>query len=56
MPSAPGTTSTAATDFSNSSRIRAARLTAFGRAPQGTQYSMRIVGASATRRVYRLSY
>jgi hypothetical protein len=33
---------------SNSSKIRAARPTAFGFALQGTQYSMRIFGPSAT--------
>jgi hypothetical protein len=41
MPFAPGTTSTTAPVSSHSSRIRAARPAAFGRAPQGTQYSIR---------------
>ncbi len=42
MPFAPGTTSIAVTSASHSSRIRATRPAAFGRAPQGTQYSIRI--------------
>src|SRR5690348_1937568 len=46
MPSAPVTTFTSPTVSSSSSRICAARPTAFGRAPQGTQYSMRITGGS----------
>jgi hypothetical protein len=41
MPSAPGTTSTTLTTSSHSSRMRAARPAALGRAPQGTQYSIR---------------
>jgi hypothetical protein len=42
MPFAPGTTSTDTRSFSHSSRTRAARPAAFGRAPQGTQYSIRM--------------
>jgi hypothetical protein len=41
MPPFPGTTSTVPTTPSHSSRTLAARLAAFGRALQGTQYSMR---------------
>jgi hypothetical protein len=41
MPFSPGTTSTMPISSSHSSRMRAARPTAFGRAPQGTQYSIR---------------
>jgi hypothetical protein len=41
IPLSPGTTSIAPRLLSHSSRIRAARPAAFGRAPQGTQYSMR---------------
>src|SRR5262245_28818319 len=48
MPFSPVTTSTALTLFSQSSRIRAARPTAFGCAPQGTQYSMRTWRRAAT--------
>src|SRR3954466_14130088 len=42
MPPVPGTISTVETAFSLSSRIRAARPTAFGKALQGTQYSIRM--------------
>ena len=42
IPSAPVTTSTVPTASSHSLRIRAARPAAFGSAPQGTQYSMRM--------------
>ena len=38
---APGTTSTTPTSSSHSSRMRATRPVALGRAPQGTQYSIR---------------
>ncbi len=47
MPPSPVTTSTVPIELSHSSRIRAARPAAFGRAPQGTQYSMRICGRPA---------
>jgi hypothetical protein len=47
MPFAPGTTSTAPTTDSHSSRILAARPAAFGLAPQGTQYSIRMWRRSA---------
>jgi hypothetical protein len=49
IPSVPGTISTVGQSCSNSSKIRAARPTAFGFALQGTQYSMRICGPAAMR-------
>jgi hypothetical protein len=49
IPFLPGTISTVGHRGSNSSKIRAARPTAFGLALQGTQYSMRIWGPAATR-------